>query len=465
MRTGRGAPLPMDDLSKLGAFALLGDADPVPQSLFLSHPEQAKTLMLLYEVSRELTSILDREELLRRVAERVKKIVNYHVFSVMLWNEQAQLLESAFAMRYEDSIPVRLRLPLHQGLTGTAAGERRILRVNDVTEDPRYIRCETGVEARSELVVPLLIQDRLIGVLDLESTEPHAFTPEHERMLSTLGSYIAIALENARLYEEARENERRLRSDLDTAREIQRQLLPTGAREVPGLDLAAGYVPARELGGDFYDFLPYGQGRLGFALGDVSGKGAAAALYGSLAIGTVREIVVNRACDPACMLALLNQRLHAARLDSRFIAMLFAIYDAPTRRLTLSNAGGPYPLLVRKGQVQAIRLEGVPLGLIPDTQYDETTIDLEPGDVVLFASDGILESENAAQEEFGPERLKEILSAISQWDSAQAITEQILAATDGHSGAGLAPHDDRTLVVLRVTNETASDFSKLPIIY
>src|SRR2546427_420916 len=464
MRTGRGAPLPMDDLSKLGAFALLGDADPVPQSLFLTHPEQAKTLMLLYEVSRELTSILDREELLRRVAERVKKIVNYHVFSVMLWNEQAQLLESAFAMRYEDSIPVRLRLPLHQGLTGTAAGERRILRVNDVTEDPRYIRCETGVEARSELVVPLLIQDRLIGVLDLESTEPHAFTPEHERMLSTLGSYIAIALENARLYEEARENERRLRSDLDTAREIQRQLLPTGAREVPGLDLAAGYVPARELGGDFYDFLPYGQGRLGFALGDVSGKGAAAALYGSLAIGTVREIVVDHARDPAHVLALLNQRLLGARLDSRFIAMSFAIYDAPTRRLTLANAGGPYPLLVRSGRVELIRLEGVPLGLFPEAKYDEMTVDLRPGDVVLFASDGILESENPRQEEFGPERLRAFLSAISQRDSARDICEQILAATDGHSGTGLAPHDDRTLVVLRVTNETASDFSKLPII-
>ncbi len=375
----------MDDLSKLGVFALLGDADPVPQSLFLTHPEQAKTLMLLYEVSRELTSILDREELLRRVAERVKKIVNYHVFSVMLWNEQAQLLESAFAMRYEDSIPVRLRLPLHQGLTGTAAGERRILRVNDVTEDPRYIRCETGVEARSELVVPLLIQDRLIGVLDLESTEPHAFTPEHERMLSTLGSYIAIALENARLYEEARENERRLRSDLDTAREIQRQLLPTGAREVPGLDLAAGYVPARELGGDFYDFLPYGQGRLGFALGDVSGKGAAAALYGSLAIGTIREIVVDHARDPAYMLALLNRRLNGARLDARFIALLFAIYDAPTRKLTLANAGAPYPLLVRDGQVQEIRLEGVPLGLFPEAKYDEMTVDLRPGHVSSFS--------------------------------------------------------------------------------
>ena len=455
----------MDDFSKLGAFALLGDADPVPQSLFVSYPEQAKTLMLLHEVSRELTSILDRQELLRRIAERVKKIVDYDVFSVMLWNEQTQLLEGVFAMRCKESIAARLRIPLHHGLTGTAAGERRVLRINDVTEDPRYIRCETGVEARSELVVPLLLQDRLIGVLDFESTEPHAFTLEHERMLFTLGSYVAIALENARLYEDARESERRLRDDLDTAREIQMQLLPSGAREMPGLDLAAAYVPARELGGDFYDFLPYGHGRLGFALGDVSGKGTAAALYGSLAIGTVRELVVDNACDPACMLALLNQRLVGARLNSRFIAMLFAIYDASTRKLMLANAGGPYPLLVRGGQVQAIRLEGVPLGLIPDTQYDETTLDLEPEDVVLFASDGILESENAAQEEFGPERLMALLSAISPEDSARAIAERILAATDGHSGAGHAPHDDRTLVVLRVMDDATSDFSKLPIIY
>jgi sigma-B regulation protein RsbU (phosphoserine phosphatase) len=443
----------------------LGDADPVPQSLFLSHPEQAKTLMLLYEVSRELTAILEREELLHRVAQRVKKMVNYHVFSVMLWNEQTQLLESVFAMRSDESIPVRLQLPLHQGLTGTAAGERRALRINDVREDPRYVVCDSTVEARSELVVPLFLGDRLIGVMDLESTVPHAFTAEHERMLVTLGSYVAIALENARLYEDARESERRLRSELDTAREIQRQLLPTGAREVPGLDLAAAYVPARTLGGDFYDFLPYGEGRLGFALGDVSGKGTAAALYGSLAIGTVREIVVDHRREPADMLALLNKRLLGARLDSRFIAMLFAIYDAPTRRLTLANAGGPYPLLVRDGVVQAIRLEGVPLGLLPEIAYDEITVELRPGDVVLFASDGILESENAAKEEFGPARLEALLAGLSPQDSASGIAEQILVATDHHSGVGVLPHDDRTLLVLRVTDETSSDYSKLPIIY
>ncbi len=457
----------MDEAAKLAPFPLVGDADPVPASLFISHPEQANTLSLLYEVSREITSILDREQLLRQIAQRVKKLVNYHVFTVMLWNEKTQHLESAFVMRYGDSIPSRVSVPLHQGLTGAAASARRSVRVTDTLADPRFLACEvdTGVAVRSELVVPLLMQDRLIGVLDLESAETHAFTPEHERMLSTLASYIAIALENARLYEEARESERRLQEDLATAREIQRQLLPTGARDVPGLDLAAGYCSARELGGDFYDFLPYGKGRLGLALGDVSGKGTAAALFGSLAIGTIREHVTEHPCPPAEMLAMLNRRLHGARLDARFIAMAFAVYDAGSRRLTLANAGGPYPLLVRDGEVQEIRAAGVPLGLFPDTEYDEMALDLQPGDAVLFASDGILESENHKEQEFGAQRLKALLQTVSPQHSASEICDLILNATDEYSGGGFAPHDDRTLLVLRVFDHATSDFSKMPIIY
>src|SRR5713101_8247369 len=457
----------MDEATKLAPFPFVGDADPVPASLFVSYPEQANTLALLYEVSREITSILDREELLRRVAQRVKKLVNYHVFSVMLFDEKSQQLETAFSMRYGDSIPARIRVPLNQGLTGAAATERRSVRVADTLADPRFLACEveTGVSVRSELVVPLLMQDRLIGVLDLESAETHAFTAEHERMLVTLASYVAIALENARLYEEARQTERRLHEDLSTAREIQRQLLPSGVREVPGLDLAAGYCSARELGGDFYDFLPYGKGRLALALGDVSGKGTAATLYGSLAIGTLRELVVEHAATPAAMLAMMNHSMHSARLDARFIAMLFAVYDAPSRRLALANAGGPYPLLVRDARIQEIRIEGVPLGLLPETQYDETTLDLLAGDVVLFASDGILESENAKQEQFGSARLHALLADAAPGLSAAEISESILAATEGHTGAGIAAHDDKTLLVLRVTDESASSYSELPIIY
>jgi phosphoserine phosphatase RsbU/P len=250
----------MDQKPKMAPFSLRGDADPVLSKVFVSEPEQAQTLSLLYEISHELTSILDREELLRRIAERVKKLVDYQVFTVMLWNENEQVLESVFSLRFEDAIPSRFQMPLNQGITGAAAAE------------------------------------------------PHAFTAEHERLLNILGSYIAVALENARLFEDARQNQTRLQEDLETAREIQRQLLPSGAREVPGLDLATAYIPARALGGDFYDLLPYGVGRLVIAIGDVSGKGTAAALYGSLAIGILRELVHDREASPAEMLTLCSLR-------------------------------------------------------------------------------------------------------------------------------------------------------------
>jgi len=455
----------MDPNAKLVPFSLLGDADPVPPTFFVAQPEQAQTLSLLYEMSHELTSILDREELLRRIAERVKTLVNYQVFTVMLWNESERMLESVFSLRFEDAIPSRFQMPLNQGITGIAAAERRTIRVVDVRLDPRYLKCDSDVEVRSELVVPLLRQKRLVGVLDLESTEPHAFTEEHERLLNILGSYIAVALENARLFEDARLNQTRLQEDLETAREIQRQLLPSGAREVPGLDLATAYVPARELGGDFYDLLPYGVGRLAIAIGDVSGKGTAAALYGSLAIGILRELVHDREGAAGEMLQLLNERLLAARLDARFIAMQFAIYDAALRELNVANAGGTLPILIRDGSIEEVRITGMPLGLIPEVEFDEVRLALQPGDIVVFASDGIHEAMNKDQEEFGTERLKAVLATVAPSDPGYTVAQRIVKATDDHTGPGRAPHDDRTLMILRVTEDTEADFSKLPIIY
>jgi phosphoserine phosphatase RsbU/P len=446
-------------------FSLLGDADPAAPAVLVGQPEQAQSIALLYEISHELTSILDREELLRRIAERVKKIVNYHVFTVMLWNESTQMLESVFAQRYESALPSRYQMPLHQGITGAAASERRTIRVVDVRLDPRYVSCGEEIEVRSELVVPLLLRDRLVGVLDLESTKPHAFSAEHERLLNILGSYIAVALENSRLFEEARENQTRLLDDLETAREIQRQLLPSGAKEIPGLDLATAYVPARELGGDFYDLLPYGVGRLAIANGDVSGKGTAAALYGSLAIGILRELVHDNEASPSEMLEQMNNRLLAARLDARFIAMQFAVYDAALRELTIANAGGTLPLLIRNRDVTEINVAGMPLGLLPEAEYDEVRLTLVPGDVVVFASDGIHESMNKEQEEYGIDRLKELLSTVSSADPGYKVAQRIVKATDEHTGPGRQPHDDRTLLILRVTDDTEADFSKMPIIY
>jgi len=456
----------MDELAKVAALPLTGEADPVPQSLLATYPEeQAKTLGLLYEVSRELTSILDREELLRRITELVKKLVNYDVFTVMLWNENSQLLEGVFAKHYEDSIPSRFRVRLNQGITGHAAATRRPIRLDDVRLDPRYLTCESCEIVHSELVVPLLLQNRLIGVLDLESSKLAAFTVQHERMMVALGPFIAIALENSRLYAEARANQLRLQTDLDTAKEIQLQLLPRGAREIPGLDLTAAYVPARELGGDFYDFLPYGEGRLALALGDVSGKGTAAALYGSLAIGMLRENAVEHTAAPEVMLALLNRRLHAARLEARFIALTFGVYDAAERTLTVANAGGTHPLLLRGGELTEIPVDGIPLGLFPEADYTVSTVHLRTGDIIIFASDGILESENAEEEEFGFNRLKQLLLSLPPNTCVENISGAILRATDEFTGLGLPAHDDRTLIVIRAVESDSADFPKMPVIY
>src|SRR6201987_1862288 len=202
----------MDELAKVAALPLTGEADPVPQSLLVSFPEQAKTLGLLYDVSRELTSILDREELLRRITELVKKLVNYDVFTVMLWNEKTQMLEGVFAQHYEDAIPSRFRVSLNEGVSGHAAAVKKPIRVDDVRVDPRFVTCDDCDLVHSEMVIPLLIQDRLIGVLDLESSHLAAFNAGHERMLVALGPFIAIALENSRLYQDARENELRLQT-------------------------------------------------------------------------------------------------------------------------------------------------------------------------------------------------------------------------------------------------------------
>jgi phosphoserine phosphatase RsbU/P len=412
--------------------------------------EQNQTLALLYDVSRELTAILDRDELFARIAQRVRTLVDYHLFAVMLWNEGSAQLENVFAVHYGESIPVRFCVPLFKGITGHAAGERRSVRIDDVRLDPRYIESPNSESVRSEMVIPLMLQERLVGVLDLESTKPSAFTAENERLLGILSSYIAIALENSRLYVETRAHEERLQADLDTAREVQLQLLPQAIPEIRGLDVSATYLPARDLGGDFYDVIPYGQGRAAMVVGDVSGKGTAAALYGSLAIGTLRENTRRTDRNPEEMLAVLNRRLCGTGISPGFVALLFAVYDESKDQLVISNGGIPHPILARNGEVREIPIEGMPLGLFHDITYSEHSVKMRSGDVVVLASDGILESMNSTGELFGFERLAALLGHLAPDASAAEISAAILAATDTFSGNPAEPHDDRTLLVLRL---------------
>ena len=412
--------------------------------------EQAQTLSLLHELSREFTSILDREEILRRMARRIGRIIDYDVFSVMLWNEQSQLLEPALSVYRDAAHNGEMEsLPLGRGICGTAAALRQSVRVPNVQLDPRYIRCVQSVEVASELAVPLVIKDRLVGVLDLESARYDAFSSRHQQMLSTLASALAIALENASLYEKLQVEERKLADDLAMARQVQQQLLPKATPWVQDLQIGVAYDPARHLGGDFYEFLPYGKGRVAVAVGDVSGKATSAALFGALAVGTLREYAVSSRRGPARSLADMNRKLQRLGLDNRFVAMLFCVYEAEERILRVANAGLPYPYLVREGRPKKLEVGGVPLGLLAGQRYQEVRWKVRPGDMLVIASDGVEDALNDRGEEFGRERLELTLRRLAG-DSATRMASGLLEATQRFTG-GAESYDDRTIVALKLT--------------
>jgi len=406
-------------------------------------------LSFLMDAAAELNSSLELEKVFHKIATGIRPLIDYHLFCVQLWNENTQLLEHSFSMKYGKAIPQKGGFPLGYGIGGSCASTRRPIRVANVLEDPRYVRFRhPEVEIHSELAVPLVFKDRLIGVLDLESTEFDYFTEEHEQMVSALAAHMATALVNARLFERVSRDEQRLELDLATARRTQLRLLPKRNPRIAGLEIGAAYSPARELGGDFYDFLRFGDGGLAVAVGDVAGKATPAALLAAMTVGLLRAHVVEYPGGPADLLAELNDHLQSTAPSNRFVAMIFGVYDPKAATFKLVNAGLPWPFLVRGDRVEEIRLEGVPLGVFPGTVYSEKTIELKGGEIVALCSDGLLEDENPGGEPFGAVRIRSTLGELRD-RPAQGIADGLTRAVKAFSGDPTRQRDDHTVVVLK----------------
>jgi sigma-B regulation protein RsbU (phosphoserine phosphatase) len=300
------------------------------------------------------------------------------------------------------------------------------------------------------MAIPLVLKDSLVGVMDLESPEKDAFTEDQRNTLVTLAGQLAVAIENARLYERVARDEARLEKDLEMAREIQSALLPQAAPLVRGLQVGIGYQPARVLGGDLYDFLEFEDGALGIAVGDVSGKGTAAALSGAQAIGILRSLG-RRRYSPREMLRLMNEALGQKKIEAHFISLCYAVWEPRRRELRISNAGLPYPLLYQRGKTERIQVAGLPLGLMDAIQYEERVMTLYPGDIVAIYSDGVVESTNRRRGEFGHGRLKQVIVENKKLSAAK-IAEVILARVAGFARR-VVPQDDRTLVVLKQSRD------------
>jgi len=412
--------------------------------LFERTRRQAETLLLLHEVSREASSILDLEELLRHAAALVKRIMDYQIFSILLYDERENVFRHHVNVKFGQSVQERLAVPANEGLVGAAAASRRPVLVPDVSADPRYL--PVNPETRSELVVPLIHKDRVIGVLDLESPEPGAFVEEHVQALTILAAQLAVSIENARLYEQVSRDEARMDRELQAARRIQGALLRPVPADDYGLDIAARYISAREVGGDLYDFIRYGSQQLGIALGDVSGKGTAAALYGAVATGILRSLAPLK-LPPAEVLRQVNQLICERRIEGRFMTLCFATWHRGKRKLRVANAGQSQPLLVQGGRCEKLKLEGFPLGLLDEVTYEEAAVVLNPGDIVVFYSDGFVDAANAAGELFGADRLCALVGAHAG-ASAGDLADRVVAAVEQFSHSA-ALSDDRTLVILK----------------
>ncbi len=417
--------------------------------LYTRTTKQARILLLLNEIARELTSILNLDELLGRIAELVRRLIDYQMFSILLLDSTGEQLQHRFSLRFNENIHLKHEIPVGRGLVGYAAESKEAVLVPDVTKDSRYVAANP--ETRSELAVPLIYKNKVVGVLDLEHTRRGFFTEDHKRTMTTLAAQIAIALENARLYEEIERQERRLERDLSLARELQVRLLPQTSPKLSHLDVAAKFVPARAIGGDLYDFIPYSMSRLGIVIGDVSGKGAPAAIYAALVSGIIRSHAPIEPA-PAEMLSAVNLSLAERRIEAQFVSIIYAVWDDAHRTLTVSNSGLPRPIYVHGDKNEVIEATGLPLGLFDEAEYDEFEFRMKPGDMFVFFSDGILDARNRKGELFGRGRVEKIVSECSG-KSAECVVSSLFKAAAEHS-AGVETFDDQTVVAIRVRGGT-----------
>src|SRR6266436_4671792 len=413
--------------------------------LYTRTTRQARTLLLLNEIARELTSILNLDELLKRVGELLSRIIDYQMFSVLLVDPDSEKLQHRFALRFQERLHLKHDIPIGRGLVGYAAQSKEAVLVPDVSKDPRYILLNP--ETRSELAVPLIYKEKVIGVLDLEHTRRGYFTEDHKRTLTTLAAQVAIAIENARLYEQIAKQEQRLERDLALAHELQFRLLPHARPKIPNLEVSAKFVPARAIGGDLYDFIHYSLSRLGIVVGDVSGKGAPAAIYAARVSGILRSHAPIEP-GPAEMLSAVNLSLGERRIDGQFVSIIYAVWDDERRTLQVANSGLPRPIYCHDGKIEVIKATGLRRGLFDEADYDELSFKAKPGDLFVFYSDGILDARNLHGHSFGPERVAAIVAGCAT-KAADCVVNEIFKAVTEHA-EGVDTFDDQTVVAIKV---------------
>jgi sigma-B regulation protein RsbU (phosphoserine phosphatase) len=403
-------------------------------------------LSILNEIAVAISSTLKVEEINKLIVSKCIQTIGVEQGAVTLVKEdQTEPLKTLVRVMDKkfDNIPYRLGM----SLTGWMLKNQKPLLINDIARDARFsgISLETG-EIKSILSVPLKVKNKMIGHISLFNKKDRDFTPEDQRLLSIIAIQSAQTIENARLYEEERKLVA-LEEDQKAARRIQQSLLPKENPIIKGMEIFGQTIPAKEVGGDYYDFIRIDDSHLGIVIADVVGKGTPAALLMSNLQATLRsEALANRSVKET--VARVNFTLSKFMDMGKFISLFYGVLDIQNNTFAYTNAGHNYPFLLGKDDnVRKLEKGGVVLGTFSDFTYEEEAVQLMPADLMLLYTDGITEATNDKDEMFEEDRLLELLKR-NRKSSAQELSQKIVDEVLSFQGA-LPQSDDLTLVLLK----------------
>ncbi len=402
---------------------------------------QVEELQRLQKAAQKITSILDLDQLIDNIVNEVARSFGCVEASVYLHEEEfGEMVLAGVHGCTVNQKGLRLKIG-KQGMVGYVASTGQMRYAPDVRKDDYYIGCESST--LSEVAIPLYVGERLVGVFTASHPDLDAFPRQQLRLLQALCDHIAVAVHNARRFQSERAERETMTREAAEARTMQQALLPKSSPYIPGFVISGLCAPAGAVGGDWYDFLFFPDGRLGVVLADVSGKGTAAALLMSATRGMLRSLA--EACStPAEVLTKLNGLLVEDFPAGKFVTLVYGVLDPATRTVTFANAGHLHPLFIDKDGAHFLDTEcGLPLGIVCGS-YSETCVTLSEGSRLVFYSDGITEAVNADDQEYGLERLAE--QAASPAASAVSILDDVRAYANG-----CGVRDDASVVFVGVS--------------
>ncbi len=403
-------------------------------------------LAILNEIATTISSTIELDKIVEIIVKKCIRHFDVEQGNISLIKESEMVKPLQTMVREYDSGTGQIPFRLDQQLIGWMLTKKEPLIINDLANDQRFSSLTSDTSYNSLIAVPMMYKSKLTGVLSLyNKRNKEEFNKNDLRLLTIIATESSQVIENARLLEEEKDL-MSVKEELRISGQIQKRLLPEKLPEIPGYQISAINIPAKEVGGDYYDVISLSNNKYAFCFGDVSGKGISAGLLMSNLQATMRSLMLTQD-DPALIVRKANRLLHASTTSEKYITFFLAILDIKENLLTYCNAGHDQPIHIKNSKCEELLPGGIPLGFLSDFDYSASSTILSINDIIIIYTDGVTEAMNSKEEEFGLENFKNIICENKAF-SAPELLDVLLHAINGHT-RGAPQMDDITLVILK----------------